>query len=175
MNFIGCDSGFGHELAKCLDKLGVTVFAGCLFPESVGVTELKSVCSDKLHVLRLDVTKKEHIQNAVETIKNSLGVRCKYSFKVSADKIKIQKLNILNQKVKTCCSFSMCLSVALSFTGYYKTLCWIFLICFDAIMIHLAITVKDYHLTCIFKFTFKHLKSFKPAKAWIKWHKVGIC
>jgi NAD(P)-dependent dehydrogenase (short-subunit alcohol dehydrogenase family) len=96
MYFVGCDSGFGHELAKCLDKLGVTVFAGCLFPESVGATELKSVCSDQLQVLHLDVTREEHVKNAVETIKNSLGGRCKYSLKVSADKIYIQKLNILS-------------------------------------------------------------------------------
>lgn len=26
----GCDSGFGHALAKHLHKLGFTVFAGCL-------------------------------------------------------------------------------------------------------------------------------------------------
>lgn len=26
----GCDTGFGHALAKHLHKLGFTVFAGCL-------------------------------------------------------------------------------------------------------------------------------------------------
>ena len=28
----GCDTGFGHDLAVRLDKLGFTVFAGCLVP-----------------------------------------------------------------------------------------------------------------------------------------------
>lgn len=69
----GCDSGFGHELAKRLDKLGVTVFAGCLFPEGVGANELKSACSNRLHILHLDVTSEDHIQNVVTDVKNSLG------------------------------------------------------------------------------------------------------
>jgi NAD(P)-dependent dehydrogenase (short-subunit alcohol dehydrogenase family) len=102
MCFVGCDSGFGHELAKGLDKLGVTVFAGCLFPESAGATELKAVCSDRLHILHLDVTKKEHVQNVVETVRNSLGVRSKYGFKVNGNKICTQKVNIchiLKQKL----------------------------------------------------------------------------
>ncbi len=36
----GCDSGFGHELAKHLHKLGFTVFAGCLLKVRIkhGVT-----------------------------------------------------------------------------------------------------------------------------------------
>jgi NAD(P)-dependent dehydrogenase (short-subunit alcohol dehydrogenase family) len=71
--FVGCDSGFGHELTKRLDKLGVTVFAGCLFPEGAGAKELKSTCSDQLHVLNLDVTREDHIENAAKNVKNSLG------------------------------------------------------------------------------------------------------
>lgn len=31
----GCDSGFGHALAKHLHKLGFTVFAGCLLKVQV--------------------------------------------------------------------------------------------------------------------------------------------
>jgi NAD(P)-dependent dehydrogenase (short-subunit alcohol dehydrogenase family) len=69
----GCDSGFGHELAKRLDTLGVTVFAGCLFPGDSGGKDLKSACSNRLHVLHLDVTREEHVRNAVRYVKNSLG------------------------------------------------------------------------------------------------------
>lgn len=31
----GCDTGFGHALAKHLHKLGFTVFAGCLLKVEV--------------------------------------------------------------------------------------------------------------------------------------------
>jgi NAD(P)-dependent dehydrogenase (short-subunit alcohol dehydrogenase family) len=79
--FVGCDTGFGNELAKRLDKLGVTVFAGCLFPEGPGAVELKSACSDQLHILNFDVTKEDHIKRAVETVTNSLGVKSKYGLK----------------------------------------------------------------------------------------------
>jgi NAD(P)-dependent dehydrogenase (short-subunit alcohol dehydrogenase family) len=92
MCFIGCDSGFGHELAKRLDKLGVTVFAGCLFPEGVGANELKSACSNRLHILHLDVTSEDHIQNAVTDVKNSLGEKSKYSCEVSACKIHLREM-----------------------------------------------------------------------------------
>jgi NAD(P)-dependent dehydrogenase (short-subunit alcohol dehydrogenase family) len=77
MCFVGCDSGFGHELAKRLDTLGVTVFAGCLFPEDVGANELKLACSNRLHVLHLDVTREEHVRNAVQYVKSSLGNKSK--------------------------------------------------------------------------------------------------
>jgi len=92
MCFVGCDTGFGHELAKRLDTLGVTVFAGCLFPEDVGAKELKSACSNGLHVLHLDVTREEHVRNAVKYVKDSLGNKSKYSFEVNEDKIRVRKL-----------------------------------------------------------------------------------
>lgn len=81
MCFVGCDTGFGNEFAKRLDKLGVTVFAGCLFPEGAGAVELKSACSNQLHILHLDVTKEDHIKRAVETVTNSLGDKSRYSSK----------------------------------------------------------------------------------------------
>ena len=34
----GCDSGFGHALAKHLHKLGFTVFAGCLLKVFIKLT-----------------------------------------------------------------------------------------------------------------------------------------
>jgi hypothetical protein len=86
------DSDFGHELAKRLDSLWVKVFAGCLFPEAAGVKELKSACSNRLHVLHLDVTREVHVRNSVKYVKNSLGNRSKYNLEVKEDKIPVRKL-----------------------------------------------------------------------------------
>ncbi|KAK3095115.1 hypothetical protein FSP39_010460 [Pinctada imbricata] len=66
----GCDTGFGNMLAKRLDSMGFTVFAGCLTEK--GGKDLKTDTSDRLHVVSLDVTKIESIQNAMEVIKSSL-------------------------------------------------------------------------------------------------------
>ena len=91
MSFVGCDWGFGHELAKRLDSLGVTVFAGCLFPEDAGAKELKSACSNRLHVLQLDVTREDHVRNAVKYVNNSLGNKSEYNLEVNEDKIPVRK------------------------------------------------------------------------------------
>ena len=66
----GCDTGFGNMLAKRLDSMGFTVFAGCLTEK--GGKDLKTVASDRLHVVPLDVTKTESIQNALQVVKASL-------------------------------------------------------------------------------------------------------
>ena len=66
----GCDTGFGCELAKRLDLLGCHVFAGC-FTEK-GETELKKICSERLHPVPLDVTKHESIARAFELISKKL-------------------------------------------------------------------------------------------------------
>ncbi|XP_052022867.1 17-beta-hydroxysteroid dehydrogenase type 2 [Apodemus sylvaticus] len=60
----GADSGFGHALAKHLDKLGFTVFAGVLDKEGPGAEELRKNCSERLSVLQMDVTKPEQIEDA---------------------------------------------------------------------------------------------------------------
>lgn len=60
----GSDSGFGHALAKHLDKLGFTVFAGVLDKEGPGAEELRNNCSERLSVLQMDITKPEQIQDA---------------------------------------------------------------------------------------------------------------
>lgn len=60
----GADSGFGHALAKHLDKLGFTVFAGVLDKEGPGAEELRKNCSERLSVLQMDVTKPEQIKDA---------------------------------------------------------------------------------------------------------------
>ncbi|XP_051057447.1 17-beta-hydroxysteroid dehydrogenase type 2 [Phodopus roborovskii] len=60
----GADSGFGHGLAKHLDKLGFTVFAGVLDAKGSGAEELRKTCSERLSVLQMDVTKLEQIKDA---------------------------------------------------------------------------------------------------------------
>uniref|UniRef100_A0A667XF09 Zgc:113142 n=1 Tax=Myripristis murdjan TaxID=586833 RepID=A0A667XF09_9TELE len=52
----GCDSGFGHHLARHLDTQGFVVFAGCLFPEGAGAQSLSRESSSNLKILKLDVT-----------------------------------------------------------------------------------------------------------------------
>ena len=55
----GCDSGFGRETAIKLDEMGVCVMATCLTKE--GEQSLKSVTSDKLKTLQMDVTNSQQI------------------------------------------------------------------------------------------------------------------
>ncbi|XP_041364987.1 D-beta-hydroxybutyrate dehydrogenase, mitochondrial-like [Gigantopelta aegis] len=68
----GCDSGFGHALAKRLDAVGFTVFAGCLSKESDGATLLQNT-SDRIHTLELDITKDESIRECLETVQEHCG------------------------------------------------------------------------------------------------------
>nr|CAD7265961.1 unnamed protein product [Timema shepardi] len=60
----GCSSGFGLQLAKRLDALGVIVYAGLRKPHSTGALELKATCSKNLHIVVIDVTKDEDVKNA---------------------------------------------------------------------------------------------------------------
>lgn len=66
----GCDTGFGHEFAKRLDRIQCTVFAGCLTQQ--GETLLKKQCSHKLKTLRLDVSNPESVKQAYGFVKESL-------------------------------------------------------------------------------------------------------
>lgn len=66
----GCDSGFGNELARLLDKRGVPVFAACLTEK--GAAELKKHTSSRLRVLQLDVTDQNSIHDSVEFVKRHL-------------------------------------------------------------------------------------------------------
>ncbi|XP_078689227.1 D-beta-hydroxybutyrate dehydrogenase, mitochondrial-like [Branchiostoma floridae x Branchiostoma belcheri] len=52
----GCDSGFGFLLAKRLDSLGFTVFAGCLLADSggEGAKKLRAECSSRLSTVQPD-------------------------------------------------------------------------------------------------------------------------
>ncbi|XP_053407090.1 D-beta-hydroxybutyrate dehydrogenase, mitochondrial-like [Mercenaria mercenaria] len=60
----GCDTGFGHDLARRLDNLKFTVFAGCLHPEGDGARKLKAASSKRLHVIPLDVGSDESVEAA---------------------------------------------------------------------------------------------------------------
>lgn len=62
----GCDSGFGKAAAIELDKIGIRVFATCLTIK--GQEELKSVCSDKLKTIILDVTRSSEVQSALQEV-----------------------------------------------------------------------------------------------------------
>ncbi|KAA0724068.1 Estradiol 17-beta-dehydrogenase 2 [Triplophysa tibetana] len=69
----GCDSGLGHNLAKCLDSAGMRVFAGVLDECGPGALELKRAASSKLTVLQLDVTNRRQITQAYEFIRSQTG------------------------------------------------------------------------------------------------------
>ena len=60
----GCDTGFGHELAKRLDKRGCHVFAGCL-TES-GETKLKKISSSRLKAFHMNVAEPESVKRAFD-------------------------------------------------------------------------------------------------------------
>ncbi|XP_059191700.1 estradiol 17-beta-dehydrogenase 2 [Centropristis striata] len=60
----GCDSGFGHALAKRLSEAGVKVFAGVLDVNGVGAQQLRERGSENLQVLQLDVTDSSQIETA---------------------------------------------------------------------------------------------------------------
>eukprot|EP00066_Takifugu_rubripes_P026430 XP_011615696.1 PREDICTED: estradiol 17-beta-dehydrogenase 2-like [Takifugu rubripes] len=60
----GCDSGFGHELARRLSQVGVLVFAGVLDAHGAGAQRLRAGTSEKLQVLQLDVTDDRQIEAA---------------------------------------------------------------------------------------------------------------
>ena len=66
----GCDSGFGYELAKKLDALGLRVFAACL--TSDGEAKLSKECSRELRTFKLDVTKDGDVQKALEVVQSGL-------------------------------------------------------------------------------------------------------
>ncbi|XP_078612637.1 D-beta-hydroxybutyrate dehydrogenase, mitochondrial-like [Branchiostoma floridae x Branchiostoma japonicum] len=70
----GCDSGFGFGLAKRLDSLGFTVFAGCLLADSggEGSKKLRAECSSRLSTVQIDVTDDGQVQAAVQQVKDRL-------------------------------------------------------------------------------------------------------
>ncbi|KAL1247942.1 hypothetical protein QQF64_023318 [Cirrhinus molitorella] len=69
----GCDSGFGHDLARSLDSAGMRVFAGVLDEHSPGALELKKAASPNLTVLQLDITNSSQITQAHQYIQSQTG------------------------------------------------------------------------------------------------------
>ncbi|XP_056884402.1 D-beta-hydroxybutyrate dehydrogenase, mitochondrial isoform X1 [Takifugu flavidus] len=68
----GCDSGFGHQLARCLDQKGFVVFAGCLFPDGNGAQTLTKHSTCNLKVLKLDVTSDADVEQARKAVLENL-------------------------------------------------------------------------------------------------------
>ena len=66
----GCDAGFGRMTAIRLDKMGVYVLAACLTKE--GEQSLKSVTSNKLMTLQMDVTNSKQIKEICEEVERRI-------------------------------------------------------------------------------------------------------
>ncbi|XP_054159865.1 retinol dehydrogenase 7-like [Oppia nitens] len=67
----GCDSGFGHHVCYQLDSYGFYVFAGVLDTNSESAEKLRNKCSNRLRVIKLDVTQVEDIKSVVKEIEAS--------------------------------------------------------------------------------------------------------
>lgn len=78
----GCDTGFGHRLAKRLSRRGFLVFAGCLSSKSDGAEQLK-LCPN-VTVLQLDVTDQKQVDDALDRVKEHLGSRVLWSVVANA-------------------------------------------------------------------------------------------
>lgn len=78
----GCDTGFGHRLAKRLSRKGFLVFAGCLSSKSDGAEELKLIPNIK--VMQLDVTDQKQIDDALDAVKEQLDSRVLWSVVANA-------------------------------------------------------------------------------------------
>uniref|UniRef100_A0A452UTB0 Hydroxysteroid 17-beta dehydrogenase 6 n=1 Tax=Ursus maritimus TaxID=29073 RepID=A0A452UTB0_URSMA len=69
----GCDSGFGHLLARQLDLRGLRVLAACLTEK--GAQQLRAQTSDRLETVILDITKTESISAATQWVKERVEDR----------------------------------------------------------------------------------------------------
>lgn len=76
----GCDTGFGHALAKKLDALGFWVYAGCLMlPDDQGAKQLRDACSDRMQIVKLDVTNDEQVEAAAKHVESTLDGKVLWS------------------------------------------------------------------------------------------------
>jgi len=55
-----------------LDGLGFHVFAGCLDTSSEGAQRLRVECSPFLKLVNMDVTRNDHVQHAVQYVRDNL-------------------------------------------------------------------------------------------------------
>jgi 3-hydroxybutyrate dehydrogenase len=65
--------GFGFGLAKVLEDMGFTVFAGCLLGDSDGAQTLRSSTTGRMHVIQLDVTKDTSVEDALKFVKKTIS------------------------------------------------------------------------------------------------------
>jgi len=68
----GCDTGIGHEVARHLDAIGFTVFAGCLDTASEGAQRLRVEASPSLRLVNMDVRREEHVRVALQFVEDNL-------------------------------------------------------------------------------------------------------
>lgn len=80
----GCSSGFGFELAIRLDTLGYNVIAGVRITDDERARSLRNRCSERLKIIKLDVTKDEEVDFAVYQVEKFLNGSCEYSIRHSA-------------------------------------------------------------------------------------------
>lgn len=66
----GSGRGFGFRSCIELDRLGCHVIAGCR--SDIGQEELRAACSDRLKVIRLDVSNPESVRQAYQLVKSIL-------------------------------------------------------------------------------------------------------
>lgn len=66
----GCGTGFGNKLARCLDQMGASVYAGCVLQSSADNLNLET--SSRLKAFVLDVTDQKSIEKAFEFVKRDL-------------------------------------------------------------------------------------------------------
>ena len=85
----GCDTGFGHEIAKRLDKLGCHVFAACLTEK--GETELRKNASNRLVTVSMNVADGASVRRAYIQVEKAIpkGKGKSYKHKTSNEKIEI--------------------------------------------------------------------------------------
>ncbi|XP_026166702.1 17-beta-hydroxysteroid dehydrogenase type 2 [Mastacembelus armatus] len=69
----GCDSGFGHSLAKLLSDRGVKVFAGVLDVNGAGAQQLRERGCENLQVLQLDVTDGAQVERVRLHVSSQVG------------------------------------------------------------------------------------------------------
>lgn len=69
----GCDTGFGHELAKQLHGKGCHVIATCYRPEGAGASALVEMADPRMSVLPLDVSSDESVAHCLRKVKGLCG------------------------------------------------------------------------------------------------------
>ncbi|XP_075055525.1 retinol dehydrogenase 7-like [Mixophyes fleayi] len=67
----GCDSGFGNQLAKQLDRCGLRVLATCLTEK--GAEDLKKETSNRLQTVILDIGNSQSVSSVAKWVSNTIS------------------------------------------------------------------------------------------------------